>query len=75
MRWRDANSERPEKQRPILMTGRSGYRLPHDTFVRSGFYDADWRPWGPWLDERHTSLTECGQVPTHWCYLSEVKLP
>ena len=39
----------------ILVKGYSGY-LTHYTIITTAFYDADFRPKSPWLDNAYNSL-------------------
>lgn len=50
----------------VLLTGKSGYREPHDRFIINGYRVRDWHH-GEWNDATGTHLSERGWgSPTHW---------
>lgn len=61
----------PQRQKPILMRGGSGYMAPHCVRYEAGYYDAEFRPLNPWLTFDGNSIEDGGPAPREWRYLDE----
>jgi len=65
----------PERRRPIVIVGSSGYVKPHDIIITTGYYDDEYRPNSPWLDECGECLTNDAVIPYFWCYRKDLLHP
>lgn len=49
----------------VILTGHSGYAMPHNRFIVNGYRVKDWHQ-GDWYDITGTLLSDTGWFPTHW---------
>lgn len=73
MNWISCTEQQPKRRIPILMKGDSGYVEPNGTLYISGYYDPEYRPRSPWLDSQSSCVSDCGLLPTHWIYISDLE--
>ncbi len=73
----------PPEGMPILLTGQSDGRPPHNLFIITGHnrfiitgkYEPHYQPINPWRDCEGTALSDNGWIPTHWAPLTDDMFP
>jgi hypothetical protein len=70
MGWREVESA-PKDGSYILLAGPSGYSTT-PLRVEVGRYDAEYRPFNPWVTFSNDAFTDGGEPPTHWMPLPPI---